>query len=38
VLNIEAGSIRLDDSFFCIGGDSTVAMKLVSEACTVGCN
>jgi aryl carrier-like protein len=32
VLNIEAGSIGLDDSFFRLGGDSIAAMKLVAEA------
>jgi amino acid adenylation domain-containing protein len=32
VLNIEADSIGLDDSFFRLGGDSIAAMKLVGEA------
>jgi amino acid adenylation domain-containing protein len=32
VLNIEADSIGLDDSFFRLGGDSIAAMKLVAEA------
>jgi amino acid adenylation domain-containing protein len=32
VLNMEAGSIGLDDDFFDLGGDSVLAMKLVSEA------
>ncbi|KAK3216152.1 hypothetical protein GRF29_8g2302175 [Pseudopithomyces chartarum] len=32
VLNIDAESIRMDDSFFRLGGDSIAAMKLVGEA------
>jgi aryl carrier-like protein len=32
VLNIEPGSISLDDSFFRIGSDSIAAMKLVAKA------
>jgi amino acid adenylation domain-containing protein/non-ribosomal peptide synthase protein (TIGR01720 family) len=32
VLGIEPESIRLDDSFFRLGGDSIAAMKLVGEA------
>ncbi|KAI0568723.1 EntF Non-ribosomal peptide synthetase module protein, partial [Pyrenophora tritici-repentis] len=32
VLDIEQGSIGLDDSFFRLGGDSITAMKLVAEA------
>nr|ARJ54910.1 nonribosomal peptide synthetase 8 [Curvularia lunata] len=32
VLNIEADSIGLDDSFFRLGGESIAAMKLVGEA------
>ncbi|CAI6340684.1 unnamed protein product [Periconia digitata] len=32
VLDIEADSIGLDDSFFRLGGDSIAAMKLVAEA------
>ncbi|PVI01696.1 acetyl-CoA synthetase-like protein [Periconia macrospinosa] len=31
-LNIKADSIGLDDSFFCLGGDSIAAMKLVAQA------
>ncbi|KAI2484863.1 EntF Non-ribosomal peptide synthetase module protein [Pyrenophora tritici-repentis] len=36
VLGIEADSIGLDDSFFCLGGDSIAAMKLVGEARRTG--
>ena len=36
VLNIEPENIRLDDSFFRLGGDSIAAMKLVSEAGKAG--
>jgi hypothetical protein len=32
VLNIKVDSIRLDDSFFCLGGDLIAAMKLVAKA------
>lgn len=32
VLNLDADTIGLDDSFFGLGGDSIVAMKLVAEA------
>ncbi|CAA9959501.1 Non-ribosomal peptide synthetase [Pyrenophora teres f. maculata] len=36
VLSIEPNSIGLDDSFFRLGGDSIVAMKLVGEARRTG--
>ncbi|KAF2471469.1 amino acid adenylation [Lindgomyces ingoldianus] len=36
VLGIEAQRIRLDDSFFRLGGDSIAAMKLVGEARRMG--
>jgi aryl carrier-like protein len=32
VLNVKASSIGLDYSFFCLGGDSIAAMKLVAKA------
>ncbi|KAI0569958.1 Condensation multi-domain protein, partial [Pyrenophora tritici-repentis] len=37
-LSIEPASIGLDDSFFQLGGDSIVAIKLVGEARTAGVN
>ncbi|CAA9959672.1 hypothetical protein PTMSG1_03087 [Pyrenophora teres f. maculata] len=37
-LNIDPGSIGLDDSFFQLGGDSIAAIKLVGEARTAGIN
>jgi hypothetical protein len=36
VLNIEADSFGLDDSFFRLGGDLIAVMKLVAEACKEG--
>ncbi|CAA9959472.1 Nonribosomal peptide synthetase 3 [Pyrenophora teres f. maculata] len=36
VLEIELNSIGLDDSFFRLGGDSIMAMKLVGEARRIG--
>lgn len=36
ILNMEPGTIRLDDNFFTLGGNSFTAMKVVSTCCRTG--